>query len=167
MRVSSAVGKSERIKTHQRSFYAPIFKRTYNATMGLHRQSPDPQNEAIGTKFLHLVVNTSQRPYERSITNNCTPISLSTKNPHPPVITCLCKFHNYANARPIFMHVKICNFSGLKHSIAYADFTNIPCLHSCMPNHITFQNQSIFQLINISRKPVYILVLFHTNNNLF
>ncbi|KAI5654654.1 hypothetical protein M9H77_31841 [Catharanthus roseus] len=44
--------------------------------LGLHRQSPDPQNEAIGTKFRHLVVNTSQTPYERSITNNRTPISL-------------------------------------------------------------------------------------------
>ncbi|KAI5652726.1 hypothetical protein M9H77_29913 [Catharanthus roseus] len=29
-------------------------------TGGLHGQSPDPQNEAIGTKFRHLVVNTSQ-----------------------------------------------------------------------------------------------------------
>ncbi|KAI5661521.1 hypothetical protein M9H77_20844 [Catharanthus roseus] len=62
MRVSSVAGKSEQIKTHQR--------------MGLHRQSPDPQNEAIGTKFWHLVVNTSQTPYERLITNNRTPISL-------------------------------------------------------------------------------------------
>ncbi|KAI5648829.1 hypothetical protein M9H77_34834 [Catharanthus roseus] len=75
MRVSSAAGKSERIKTHQRSFYAPNlkehvmqqwgstdkllcpkFKRTCNATVGLHRQSPDPQNEYIETKFRHLVV---------------------------------------------------------------------------------------------------------------
>ncbi|KAI5656958.1 hypothetical protein M9H77_25751 [Catharanthus roseus] len=31
---------------------------------------------AIGTKFRHLVVNTSQTPYECSITNNRTPISL-------------------------------------------------------------------------------------------
>ncbi|KAI5675865.1 hypothetical protein M9H77_06815 [Catharanthus roseus] len=93
--------------------------------------------------------------------------NMSTKNPHPPVIICLCKFHNHANARPIFMHVETCNFSGPKHSPAYADFTNMPCLHSCMPNHLTFQNQSIFQLINISRKPVYRLVLFHNNNNLF
>ncbi|KAI5682006.1 hypothetical protein M9H77_03234 [Catharanthus roseus] len=52
MRVLSTAGKSK----------------TCNATVGLHRQSPDPQNEAIGTKFLHLVVNTSQTPYERSIT---------------------------------------------------------------------------------------------------
>ncbi|KAI5655573.1 hypothetical protein M9H77_32760 [Catharanthus roseus] len=44
--------------------------------VGLHEQSPDPQNEAIGTKFLHLVVDTSQTPYEHSITNNRTPISL-------------------------------------------------------------------------------------------
>ncbi|KAI5648711.1 hypothetical protein M9H77_34716 [Catharanthus roseus] len=49
---------------------------TYNATVGLHGQSPDPQNEAIGTKFRHLVVNTSQTLYEHSITNNRTPISL-------------------------------------------------------------------------------------------
>ncbi|KAI5679615.1 hypothetical protein M9H77_00842 [Catharanthus roseus] len=55
MRVSSSAGKSERIKTHQRSSM-PNFKRTCNATVGLHRQSPDPQNEAIGTKFRHLVV---------------------------------------------------------------------------------------------------------------
>ncbi|KAI5668365.1 hypothetical protein M9H77_18218 [Catharanthus roseus] len=44
--------------------------------MGLHRQSPDPQNEVIGTKFRHLVVNTSQTTYERSIKNNRTPIAL-------------------------------------------------------------------------------------------
>ncbi|KAI5657205.1 hypothetical protein M9H77_25998 [Catharanthus roseus] len=44
--------------------------------LGLHGQSPNPQNEVIGTKFRHLVVNTRQAPYERSITNNCTPISL-------------------------------------------------------------------------------------------
>ncbi|KAI5664207.1 hypothetical protein M9H77_23530 [Catharanthus roseus] len=68
MWVSSAARKFERIKTHQRSFYAPNFKITCNATMGLHGQSPDPQNEAIGTKFRYLVVNTSQTPYECSIT---------------------------------------------------------------------------------------------------
>ncbi|KAI5656868.1 hypothetical protein M9H77_25661 [Catharanthus roseus] len=44
--------------------------------LGLHGQSPDPQNEVIGIKFQHLVVSTSQTPYERSITNNRTPISL-------------------------------------------------------------------------------------------
>ncbi|KAI5670553.1 hypothetical protein M9H77_10917 [Catharanthus roseus] len=44
--------------------------------LGLHGQSPNPQNEAIGTKFRHLVVNTSRTPYEHSITNNRTPISL-------------------------------------------------------------------------------------------
>ncbi|KAI5673476.1 hypothetical protein M9H77_13840 [Catharanthus roseus] len=49
---------------------------TCNATVGLHGQTSDPQNEAIGTKFRHLVVNTSRTPYERSITNNCTPVSL-------------------------------------------------------------------------------------------
>ncbi|KAI5655134.1 hypothetical protein M9H77_32321 [Catharanthus roseus] len=49
---------------------------TCNATVGLNGQSPDPQNEAIGTKFWHLVVNTSQTPYERSIINNRTPILL-------------------------------------------------------------------------------------------
>ncbi|KAI5671012.1 hypothetical protein M9H77_11376 [Catharanthus roseus] len=49
---------------------------TCNATVGLHGQSPDPQNETIGIKFRHLIVNTSRTPYERSITNNCTPISL-------------------------------------------------------------------------------------------
>ncbi|KAI5662382.1 hypothetical protein M9H77_21705 [Catharanthus roseus] len=68
MRVSSAAGKYERIKTYYRNFYAPNFKRTCNATMGLHGQSPNLQNEAIGTKFRHLVVNTSQTPYEHSIT---------------------------------------------------------------------------------------------------
>ncbi|KAI5677940.1 hypothetical protein M9H77_08890 [Catharanthus roseus] len=140
MRVSSAAGKSEQIKTHQRSFY-----------LSLHGQSLDPQNEAIGTKFQHLVVNTSRTPYERSITNIRTPYHWSkhatdswgtyqsTNNPHPPVITCLCEFHNYANARPIFMQVEACNFSRSKHSPAYADFINMPCLDSCMPNHIIFQ----------------------------
>ncbi|KAI5678069.1 hypothetical protein M9H77_09019 [Catharanthus roseus] len=68
MRVLSAAGKFERIKIHQCSFYAPNFKRKGNATIGLHGQSPDPQNEAIRIKFQHLVVNTSQTPYERWIT---------------------------------------------------------------------------------------------------
>ncbi|KAI5668195.1 hypothetical protein M9H77_18048 [Catharanthus roseus] len=36
--------------------------------LGLHGQSSDPQNEAIRTKFRHLIVNTSQTPYERLIT---------------------------------------------------------------------------------------------------
>ncbi|KAI5662535.1 hypothetical protein M9H77_21858 [Catharanthus roseus] len=53
----------------------PKFK-TYNATVGLYGQSPDPQHEVIGTKFRHLVVNTSQTSYERSITNNRILISL-------------------------------------------------------------------------------------------
>ncbi|KAI5669031.1 hypothetical protein M9H77_18884 [Catharanthus roseus] len=44
--------------------------------VGLHGQSLDPQNEVIVITFRHLVVNTSQTPYERSITNNRTPISL-------------------------------------------------------------------------------------------
>ncbi|KAI5683047.1 hypothetical protein M9H77_04275 [Catharanthus roseus] len=57
MRVSSAVGKSERIKTHQCSFYSSNLK-----------EHSGSQNEAIGTKFRHLVVNTSQTPYERTIT---------------------------------------------------------------------------------------------------
>ncbi|KAI5683072.1 hypothetical protein M9H77_04300 [Catharanthus roseus] len=46
----------------------PKFKRTCNATVGLHGQRPDPQNKAIGTKFWHLVVNTNQMPYEHLIT---------------------------------------------------------------------------------------------------
>ncbi|KAI5671224.1 hypothetical protein M9H77_11588 [Catharanthus roseus] len=41
--------------------------------VGLHGQSPYPQNEAIGTKFWHIVVNINQTPYERSITNNRNP----------------------------------------------------------------------------------------------
>ncbi|KAI5657940.1 hypothetical protein M9H77_26733 [Catharanthus roseus] len=44
--------------------------------VGLYGQSPNPQNEVIGIKFRHLVVNTNQTPYEHSITNNCTLISL-------------------------------------------------------------------------------------------
>ncbi|KAI5653254.1 hypothetical protein M9H77_30441 [Catharanthus roseus] len=64
MRVLSAAGKSEQIKTHQHSFYAPNLKEHVMQQWG----SSD--------KFRHLVVNTSQTPYERSITNNRTPISL-------------------------------------------------------------------------------------------
>ncbi|KAI5659509.1 hypothetical protein M9H77_28302 [Catharanthus roseus] len=64
MMVSSTAGKSERIKTHQRSFYAPNSKEHVMQQWG----STD--------KFRHLVVNTIQTPYERSITNNRTPISL-------------------------------------------------------------------------------------------
>ncbi|KAI5663776.1 hypothetical protein M9H77_23099 [Catharanthus roseus] len=67
MRVLSAAEKSERIKIHQRSFYAPNLKEHVMQKWG----STD-----IGTEFRHLVVNTSQTPYERSITNNRTPISL-------------------------------------------------------------------------------------------
>ncbi|KAI5649337.1 hypothetical protein M9H77_35342 [Catharanthus roseus] len=64
MRVSSAAGKSERIKTHQCSFYAPNLKEHVVQQWG----STD--------KFWHLVVNTSQTPYECSITNNRIPITL-------------------------------------------------------------------------------------------
>ncbi|KAI5663792.1 hypothetical protein M9H77_23115 [Catharanthus roseus] len=56
MRVSSAAGKSERIKTHQRSFNAPNLKEY------VIQYQPN--------------TNTSQTPYEHSITNNRTPISL-------------------------------------------------------------------------------------------
>ncbi|KAI5667792.1 hypothetical protein M9H77_17645 [Catharanthus roseus] len=42
--------------------------RACNATVELHGQSPGPQNEAIGTKFWHLIVDTNQMPYEHSIT---------------------------------------------------------------------------------------------------
>ncbi|KAI5668264.1 hypothetical protein M9H77_18117 [Catharanthus roseus] len=77
MRVSNAAGKSERIKTHQCSFYTPNLKEhVMQQWVGFHEQSPDPQNETIGTKFWNLVVNTSQTPYERLITNNRTSISL-------------------------------------------------------------------------------------------
>ncbi|KAI5659765.1 hypothetical protein M9H77_28558 [Catharanthus roseus] len=31
-------------------------RKGYSNDVGLHRQSPDPRNEAIGTKFRHLVV---------------------------------------------------------------------------------------------------------------
>ncbi|KAI5672588.1 hypothetical protein M9H77_12952 [Catharanthus roseus] len=45
-------------------------------SLGVPRAKSGSQNEAIGSKFQHLVVNTSQTPYKRSITNNRTPISL-------------------------------------------------------------------------------------------
>ncbi|KAI5680237.1 hypothetical protein M9H77_01464 [Catharanthus roseus] len=45
---------------HISTALCPNFKRTCNATVGLHRQSPDPRNEAIGTKFWHLVVKYQQ-----------------------------------------------------------------------------------------------------------
>ncbi|KAI5653028.1 hypothetical protein M9H77_30215 [Catharanthus roseus] len=61
---------------HITAVSTPKFKRTCNVTVGIHGQSPDPQNEAIETKFRYLIVNTSQTPYECSITNNCTAISL-------------------------------------------------------------------------------------------
>ncbi|KAI5678400.1 hypothetical protein M9H77_09350 [Catharanthus roseus] len=53
MRVPSTAGKCKRIKTHQHSFYPQ--------TSGCH-------NEVIGITFRHLVLNTSQTPYECSIT---------------------------------------------------------------------------------------------------
>ncbi|KAI5668200.1 hypothetical protein M9H77_18053 [Catharanthus roseus] len=64
MRVSSAAGKSERIKTHQHNFYTPNLKEHVLQQWG------------FTDKFRHLVVDTSKTPYERSITNNRTPISL-------------------------------------------------------------------------------------------
>ncbi|KAI5671842.1 hypothetical protein M9H77_12206 [Catharanthus roseus] len=67
MRVSSAAGSLSELR-HTSAASTPKFKRTCNATVELHGQSSDPQNEVIGTKFRHLVVNTSQTPYERSIT---------------------------------------------------------------------------------------------------
>ncbi|KAI5654805.1 hypothetical protein M9H77_31992 [Catharanthus roseus] len=82
----------------------PEFKRTCNATVGLYGQSSNPQNEAIGTKFRHLVVNISQTPYERSITkqlhsyiigqNRLQTLGAPTRpiGPHPPRSTPLFKW---------------------------------------------------------------------------
>ncbi|KAI5676060.1 hypothetical protein M9H77_07010 [Catharanthus roseus] len=67
MRVSSTVGKSERIETHQCSFYTPIQR-----NMQWHSWAPrtrfGSRNEVVRIKFWHLVVDTNQTPYERSIT---------------------------------------------------------------------------------------------------
>ncbi|KAI5681975.1 hypothetical protein M9H77_03203 [Catharanthus roseus] len=41
---------------HIRQLLRSKFKRTCNTTVGLHERSLDSQNEAIGTKFWHLVV---------------------------------------------------------------------------------------------------------------
>ncbi|KAI5649503.1 hypothetical protein M9H77_35508 [Catharanthus roseus] len=71
MRVSSTTGKSERIKTHQCSFYTP--KITCNATVGLHGQSLDPQNEAIRTKFRHLIF---QAPPDSPLGSRAPPQSI-------------------------------------------------------------------------------------------
>ncbi|KAI5658004.1 hypothetical protein M9H77_26797 [Catharanthus roseus] len=72
MRVSSVAGKSERIKTHQCSFYTRIQR-----NMQCHSRAPrtkfGSQNEVIGTKFRHLIVNASQTPYEPSITKQLHP----------------------------------------------------------------------------------------------
>ncbi|KAI5659680.1 hypothetical protein M9H77_28473 [Catharanthus roseus] len=66
MRVLSAAGKSERIKTHQRNFYTRIQRNMKCHSRALRTKSGS-QNEVIGTKIQHLVVNTSQILYERSI----------------------------------------------------------------------------------------------------
>ncbi|KAI5666881.1 hypothetical protein M9H77_16734 [Catharanthus roseus] len=55
MRVSSAARKSERIKTHQRIFYNTNLKE-HVMRWGSTDKVRIPQNEAIGTKFRHLVV---------------------------------------------------------------------------------------------------------------
>ncbi|KAI5664433.1 hypothetical protein M9H77_23756 [Catharanthus roseus] len=67
MRVSSTAGKSERIKTHQHSFYIRIQRNTQCHNRAQRTRSGS-QNEVSGIKFRHLVVNTSQTPYKRSIT---------------------------------------------------------------------------------------------------
>ncbi|KAI5675699.1 hypothetical protein M9H77_06649 [Catharanthus roseus] len=81
----STVSSSERSITGIGSLSGTISLREYEdddddvVLLGSSTRVPsllDPQNEAIGTEFRHLVVNTSQTPYERSITNNRTPISL-------------------------------------------------------------------------------------------
>ncbi|KAI5668424.1 hypothetical protein M9H77_18277 [Catharanthus roseus] len=76
MRVSSVAGKFEQIKTRQHSLYVPNLKNMLYNRWGSMDKVRISQNEAIETKFRHLVVNTSQTPYDRSITNNRTPISL-------------------------------------------------------------------------------------------
>ncbi|KAI5677374.1 hypothetical protein M9H77_08324 [Catharanthus roseus] len=64
------LNESSRLKSDVR--FLPI----HPISAGSHGQSPDLQNEAIRTKFRHLVVNTSQIPYERLIINNRTLITL-------------------------------------------------------------------------------------------
>ncbi|KAI5659062.1 hypothetical protein M9H77_27855 [Catharanthus roseus] len=84
------------------------------------------QNE-IGTKFWHLVVNTSQTPYERSITNNCTPISLVKIGYR--LLRHLPGLHKHFKAPKILIH---------QSSHAHANFTNMPMpdLYSCISKHI-------------------------------
>ncbi|KAI5681961.1 hypothetical protein M9H77_03189 [Catharanthus roseus] len=67
MRVSSAARKSERIKTHQRSFYTRM-QRSTQCHSRAQRTWSGSHNKIIGIEFRHLVVNINQTPYERSIT---------------------------------------------------------------------------------------------------
>ncbi|KAI5672201.1 hypothetical protein M9H77_12565 [Catharanthus roseus] len=67
MRVSSAAGKSDRIKTHQHSLYTRIQRNT-QCHSRVRRTMSGSHNEVIEIKFRNLVVNTNQTPYERSIT---------------------------------------------------------------------------------------------------
>ncbi|KAI5650396.1 hypothetical protein M9H77_36401 [Catharanthus roseus] len=106
MRVSSTVGKSEQIKIHQRSFYASNLKKHVIHPWG-------STDKAIGTKFRHLIVNTSQTPYERSITNNRTPTSLVKTGyrllrhlpvgPRPQGTTTLFKWIHPQSQKPVYV----------------------------------------------------------------
>ncbi|KAI5653360.1 hypothetical protein M9H77_30547 [Catharanthus roseus] len=74
--VSNAVGKFERIKTHQCSFYAPNLKEHVMQKWGSIDKVRIPKTKPSEISFGISWSNTSQTTYERSITNNRTPISL-------------------------------------------------------------------------------------------
>ncbi|KAI5663320.1 hypothetical protein M9H77_22643 [Catharanthus roseus] len=111
----------------------------------------ESQNEVIGTKFWHLLVNTSQTPDEHSI-SIITDLPKSIAKPgyrflghnYNPgrngVFTCI-----YKPKKGPFLAVG--TKSGHKYfrsakipirqsSHGYANFTNMPNLHSCMSNHV-------------------------------
>ncbi|KAI5675671.1 hypothetical protein M9H77_06621 [Catharanthus roseus] len=86
------------------------------------------RNEVIGNKFRHLVVNTSQTPYKRSITNNCTPISLVKSKGQLSGHHIIFKHKNFRAPKILIR----------QSSHAYANVTIMPMpgLYSCMSKYI-------------------------------
>ncbi|KAI5658963.1 hypothetical protein M9H77_27756 [Catharanthus roseus] len=67
MRVSSAAGKSERIKTHQRSFYAPNLKEHSGSPKRGHRnQVPASRSQIPAKQHTSARLQTTALPYHWS-----------------------------------------------------------------------------------------------------
>ncbi|KAI5671945.1 hypothetical protein M9H77_12309 [Catharanthus roseus] len=89
MRVSSIAGKSERIKTHQCSFYTE-FKETCNAIVGFHRQSLDPKTRSLEPSY-RLLGHLPSLPWDQPRFRAPPDSPLGGRTPLHSIMWCPCR----------------------------------------------------------------------------